>query len=61
MSETEELMSGRFRCNSCQNGRVYRREDVSGNAFREGTELLAVREVERHEAAQLPEPFGEWN
>ena len=33
--------------------------DVSGNAFGEGPQLLAVAEVELHEAAHLPEPFGE--
>ena len=37
---------------------VYKREDVSGNAFREGPQLLAVHEAEGHEAAQLSKPFG---
>ena len=35
-------------------------EDMSGHTFREGQELIAVVELERHEALQLTEPFGEW-
>ena len=34
------------------------REDMSGHTFRQGQEVLAGEEVELHEAAQLPEPFG---
>ena len=46
--------------NSCQNGQGGReREDTRRDTFREGPELLAAQEAERHEAAQLPEPFGE--
>ena len=30
------------------------------DTFRQGPQLVAVPEVELHEAAQLSEPFGEW-
>ena len=43
---------------SGQGGRE--REDVRQDTFREGPEVLAVDEFERHEALQLTEPFGEW-
>ena len=31
----------------------------AGDTFREGPEILAAEEFERHEALQLTEPFGE--
>ena len=46
----------------CQKGQGGReREDMRRDTFREGPQLLAVAEVKLHEAAQLPEPFGQWN
>ena len=34
---------------------------MSGDACRKGLQTVAAREVEVHEAAELPEPFGEWS
>ena len=38
----------------------HQREDLSGDTCRELPQALADAEVELREAAQLSEPFGEW-